>query len=119
MLKPKGFSEGVVNAEIMDGERNSIGAIMLAKESAVSPSIITCENGAGKTEWLQGGDSDRDAGRGGENGYRGWKWLSAVTLTGRYSEGWEMINRKQDEFKIQTRPNKSSVNTLRHNLGVW
>jgi hypothetical protein len=42
-----GFAEGELNAEIMGRERNSIGDIMLAKESAVSPGI-TCENGAGE-----------------------------------------------------------------------
>jgi hypothetical protein len=47
MLTRLGFAEGVLNAEIMDGERNSIGEIMLAKESAVSRGI-TCENGAAK-----------------------------------------------------------------------
>jgi len=33
----------------MDGERNSIGEIMLARESAVSPGI-TCEDGARKAK---------------------------------------------------------------------
>jgi hypothetical protein len=33
----------------MDGERNSIGEIMLAKESAVSPGI-TFENGVGEAQ---------------------------------------------------------------------
>jgi hypothetical protein len=45
MLKRIGFPDGGVNAEIMEGERNSTGEIMLAKESAVLPGI-TCENGA-------------------------------------------------------------------------
>ena len=63
MLTRLGFAKGVLNAEIMDGERNSIGEIMLAKESAVSRGI-TCENGVGKAKQLQGDDSDRDAGRG-------------------------------------------------------
>jgi hypothetical protein len=49
MLTRIGFAERVLNAEIMGGERNSIGEIMLAKESAVSPGI-TCENGVGKAK---------------------------------------------------------------------
>jgi len=49
MLTRVGFAEGVLNAEIMAGERNSIGEIMLAKESAVSRGI-TCENGAEKAK---------------------------------------------------------------------
>jgi hypothetical protein len=72
----------------MDGERNSIGEIMLAKESAVSPGIA-CEIGAEKAKWLQGDDSDRDPGRGvrmateGGNSFPQPHWPADIPEAGR------------------------------------
>lgn len=44
------LAEGGLKAEMMAGKRNSMGEIMLARESATSPGI-TCKKGAGKVKY--------------------------------------------------------------------